>query len=246
LLPILLKRSANVFRKATILVVDDEPHVLRLVRANLESSGYRVLTAADGDEGLREVENALPDLVILDIMMPRMDGYAVCKRIREISTVPVIMLTARSAQVDLVHGFEVGADDYLTKPFDVTELLMRVQAVLRRSKWPEEVMTRQGFKAGPIELDFAQHRVTVDGDAVKLTPTEYRLLVYLATNANRVIVHRELLRAVWGPEYGEETEYLRVYMRYLRQKLEPNPANPIYLLTQPGAGYMLYRPEEDR
>ena len=233
-------------RKATILVVDDEPHVLRLVRANLESSGYKVLTAADGDEGMQVVESELPDLVILDIMLPRMDGYAVCRRIREISTVPVIMLTARSAQVDLVHGFEVGADDYLTKPFDVTELLMRVQAVLRRSKWPEEVMTRQGFKAGPIELDFAQHRVAVNGDPVKLTPTEYRLLVYLATNANRVIVHRELLRAVWGPEYGEETEYLRVYVRYLRQKLEPDPANPIYLLTQPGAGYMLYQPKEDK
>jgi DNA-binding response OmpR family regulator len=235
-----------VARKATILVVDDEPHVLRLVRANLESSGYKVLTAADGDEGIGVVESELPDLVILDIMLPRMDGYAVCRRIREFSTVPVIMLTARSAQVDLVHGFEVGADDYLTKPFDVTELLMRVQAVLRRSKWPEEVMTRQGFKAGPIELDFAQHRVTVNGDPVRLTPTEYRLLVYLATNANRVIVHRELLRAVWGPEYGEETEYLRVYVRYLRQKLEPDPARPVYLLTQPGAGYMLYQPEEDK
>jgi two-component system KDP operon response regulator KdpE len=220
--------------------------VLRLVKANLESSGYKVLTAADGDEGMQVVESELPDLVILDIMLPGMDGYAVCRHIREISTVPVIMLTARSAQVDLVHGFEVGADDYLTKPFDVTELLVRVQAVLRRSKWPEEVMTRQGFKTGPIELDFARHRVAVDGDPVKLTPTEYRLLVYLATNANRVIVHRELLRAVWGPEYGEETEYLRVYVRYLRQKLESDPANPIYLLTQPGAGYMLYQPEEDR
>jgi DNA-binding response OmpR family regulator len=187
----------------------------------------------------------MPDLVLLDIMLPKMDGYAVCSRIREFSAVPVIMLTARSAQVDLVHGFEVGADDYLTKPFDVTELLMRVQAVLRRSKWPEEVVTRRGFKAGPIEIDFAQHRVTVDGQEVKLTPTEYRLLAYLASNPNRVILHRELLRAVWGPEYGEETEYLRVYMRYLRQKLEADPSNPQYLLTQPGAGYMLQRPDED-
>ena len=229
---------------ATILAVDDEPHVLKLVRANLESSGYKVLTASDGEQALQLVEAELPDLVILDLMLPKMDGYAVCRRIREFSSVPVIMLTARSAEVDLVHGFEVGADDYLTKPFSVTELLVRVEAVLRRSKWPEEIVSRQSFAAGPIEINFAQHRVTVDGEPVKLTPTEYRLLTYLASNANRVIMHRELLRAVWGPEYGEETEYLRVYIRYLRQKLEPEPSNPRYLLTQPGAGYMFHQPEE--
>lgn len=233
-------------KKAVILVVDDEPHVLKLVKANLESSGYKVLTAANGEQGIKTAERELPDLVILDIMLPKMDGYAACSRIREFSTVPIIMLTARSAQIDLVHGFEVGADDYLTKPFDVTELLMRVQAVLRRSKWPEEVLVRQRFEAGSIEIEFAQHRVTVDGQVVKLTPTEYRLLAYLASNANRVLMHRELLRAVWGPEYGEETEYLRVYMRYLRQKLEPEPSNPRYLLTQPGAGYMFYQPGEDQ
>ncbi|MEJ2733537.1 MAG: response regulator transcription factor [Anaerolineae bacterium] len=232
--------------KATILAVDDEPRVLKLLKANLESSGYKVLTAADGEEAVDLVERHLPNLVILDLMLPKMDGYAACRRIREFSSVPIIMLTARSAQVDLIHGFEVGADDYLTKPFSVTELLMRVQAVLRRSKWPEKIVSRQGFETGPIEIDFAQHRVTVDGEQVKLTPTEYRLLAYLASNANRVILHRELLRAVWGPEYGEETEYLRVYMRYLRQKLEPEPSNPRYLLTQQGAGYMLYQPEEDK
>jgi DNA-binding response OmpR family regulator len=233
-------------KKASILVVDDEPHVLKLVKANLETSGYRVLTAVDGEQAVRAVERDMPDLVILDLMLPKMDGYAVCQHIRELSTVPVIMLTARSAQVDLVHGFEVGADDYLTKPFSVTELLMRVQAVLRRSKWPEEILSRQGFRTGPVEIDFAQHRVLVDGEETKLTPTEYRLLAYLASNPNRVITHRELLRAVWGPEYGEETEYLRVYVRYLRQKLEPSPSEPRYLLTQPGAGYMLYQPDEDR
>jgi DNA-binding response OmpR family regulator len=233
-------------RKASVLVVDDEPHVLKLVKANLETSGYRVLTAADGEAAVKTVEKDLPDLVILDLMLPKMDGYAACRQIREFSTVPIIMLTARSAQVDLVHGFEVGADDYLTKPFSVTELLMRVQAVLRRSKWPEEILTRQGFKAGPIEIDFGQHRVLADGEEIKLTPTEYRLLAYLASNANRVTTHRELLRAVWGPEYGEETEYLRVYIRYLRQKLEPVPSEPRYLLTQPGAGYMLYQPEGDK
>jgi DNA-binding response OmpR family regulator len=233
-------------KRATILVVDDEPHVVRLVKANLESSNYKVLTAGDGEQGVRLVESDMPDLVILDIMLPKMDGYEVCRRIREFSPVPIIMLTARSAEVDLVHGFEAGADDYLTKPFAVSELLMRVRAVLRRSKWPEEVLARQGFRAGPIEIDFAQHKVTLDGETVKLSPTEYRLLAHLASNAGRVILHRELLRAVWGPEYGDESEYLRVYMRYLRQKLEVDPSNPRYLLTQPGAGYMLYQPEEDK
>jgi DNA-binding response OmpR family regulator len=228
--------------KATILVVDDEPHVRKLVQANLESSAYKVLTAEDGQTAVEIVEHQMPDLVILDLMLPKMDGYAVCRRIREFSAVPVVMLTARSAQVDLVHGFEVGADDYLTKPFSVAELLMRVQAVLRRSKWPVEIVTRQDFQIGPIAIDFARHDVTVDGEPVKLTPTEYRLLSYLASNPNRVISHRELLRAVWGPEYGEETEYLRVYVRYLRQKLEPEPSNPVYIVTQPGAGYMLQQP----
>jgi DNA-binding response OmpR family regulator len=233
-------------RKATILVVDDEPHVVRLVIANLEPSGYKILTATDGQQALQVVQDESPDLVILDIMLPKMDGYEVCRRIREFSPVPVVMLTARSAEVDLVHGFDVGADDYMTKPFAANELLVRVRAVLRRSKWPEEVLSRHGFKAGPIEIDFAGHKVTVNGQPVKLSPTEYRLLAYMASNAGRVIFHRELLRAVWGPEYGDESEYLRVYVRYLRQKLEPDPANPRYLLTQPGAGYVFYQPEEDK
>lgn len=232
--------------KGTVLAVEDEPRVLKLLEANLKSSGYAVLTATDGEQALRTIEREMPDLVLLDLMLPKMDGYAVCRRIREFSAVPVIMLTARSSQVDLIHGFEVGADDYLTKPFSIAELLMRVQAVLRRSKWPEEIVTRDAFRAGPIEVDFARHHVATAGTEVKLTPTEYRLLAYMASNANRVLTHRELLRAVWGPEYGEETEYLRVYMRYLRQKLEPEPSNPQYLLTQPGAGYMIHQPEEDR
>jgi DNA-binding response OmpR family regulator len=235
-----------VTRKADILVVEDEPHVLKLVKANLESSGYKVLAATDGEQAIQIAEREQPDLVLLDIMLPKLDGYGVCRRIREFSSVPVIMLTARSAQVDLIHGFEVGADDYLTKPFSVAELLMRVQAVLRRSRWPEEIVTRHGFRAGPIEIDFAKHQVTVNGLPVKLTPTEYRMLTHLATNANRVVLHRELLRSVWGPEYGDETEYLRVYVRYLRRKLEPDPSSPRYILTQPGAGYMLYQPDSDR
>jgi two-component system KDP operon response regulator KdpE len=233
-------------KKAMILVVDDEPVMVRLLRANLEGAGFRVVSAGDGEEAVDLTEREQPDLVVLDIMLPKMDGYAVCRAIREFSRVPVLMLTARTTEVDLIHGFQMGADDYLTKPFSTGELLVRVQALLRRSKWPEQLLERPNFRAGPIEIDFALRRVTVNGQAVKLTPTEFRLLVYLATNANRVISHRELLRAVWGPEYGEEAEYLRVYSRYLRQKLEPDPANPRYLLTQAGAGYMLYQPEEDQ
>ena len=233
-------------KKATILVVDDEPVMVRLLRANLEGAGFRVLSAGDGEEAVATTEREQPDLLILDIMLPKMDGFAVCRAIREFSRVPVLMLTARTTEVDLIHGFEMGADDYLTKPFSAAELMVRVQALLQRSKWPEQILQRQSFRVGPIEIDFALHRVTVNGQPVKLTPTEYRLLVYLATNANRVLSHRELLRAVWGPEYGEEAEYLRVYTRYLRQKLEPDPSNPRYLLTQAGAGYMLYQPEEDQ
>ena len=233
-------------KKATILVVDDEPVMVRLLRASLDGAGFRVLSASDGEEAVALTAREQPDLLILDIMLPKMDGFAVCRAVREFSRVPILMLTARTTEVDLIQGFEAGADDYLTKPFSAGELMVRVQALLRRSKWPEQILQQRNFRAGPIEIDFALHRVTVARQPVKLTPTEYRLLVYLATNANRVISHRELLRAVWGPEYGDEAEYLRVYTRYLRQKLEPDPANPRYLLTQAGAGYMLFQPEEDQ
>jgi len=233
-------------KKATILVVDDEPVMVRLLRASLDGAGFRVLSASDGEEAVALTAREQPDLLILDIMLPKMDGFAVCRAVREFSRVPILMLTARTTEVDLIQGFEAGADDYLTKPFSAGELMVRVQALLRRSKWPEQILQKRNFRAGPIEIDFALHRVTAASQPVKLTPTEYRLLVYLATNANRVISHRELLRAVWGPEYGDEAEYLRVYTRYLRQKLEPDPANPRYLLTQAGAGYMLFQPEEDQ
>ena len=235
-----------VSNKATILVVDDEPVMVRLLKASLEGAGFRVLSASDGEEAISAAQREQPDLLILDIMLPKLDGFAVCRAVREFSRAPVLMLTARTTEVDLLHGFEAGADDYLTKPFSTAELMVRIQALLRRSKWPEQIQQHRSFRSGPIEIDFALHRVTVNEQPVKLTPTEYRLLVYLATNANRVISHRELLRAVWGPEYGEEAEYLRVYTRYLRQKLEPDPANPRYLLTQAGVGYMLLQPEEDQ
>ena len=225
--------------KATILVVDDEPHVVRLVQANLQASGYRVLTAHDGRQALQIVEEQNPDLVLLDVMMAGLDGYEVCRRLREYSDIPIIMLTARSAEVDRLAGFAVGADDYLTKPFAVSELLARVRAVLRRSKCPNEVRNRPRFASGDLAIDFAQHRVTVRGQPVDLSPTEYRLLATLARHADRVMLHEELLREVWGPEYRDEKANLRVYIRYLRQKIEADPANPRLILTHPGAGYLL-------
>jgi DNA-binding response OmpR family regulator len=168
----------------------------------------------------------------------------VARRVREISAVPIIMLTARNNETDIVRGFDVGADDYLTKPFSVNELVVRVRAVIRRTKYPEEVMNRQPLVTGQISIDFAQHRVLVRGQEVALTPLEYRLLSYLASNQGRVMLHADILRHVWGPEYREESEYLRVYVRYLRQKIEQDPSAPQHIITKPGAGYMFQAAEE--
>ncbi len=225
--------------KATILVVDDEPHVVRLVQANLQASGYQVLTATDGRVALQAVEDKLPDLVILDLMMPGLDGYEVCRRIREYSDVPIIVLTARGAEIDKITCLDAGADDYLTKPFSIGELLARVRAVLRRSRSPEEIRNRPPFRSGNLTIDFGRRQVTVGGKPVELSPTEYKLLATLARNADRVMLHEELLREVWGPEYRDERDYLRVYIRYLRQKLEADPSHPQLILTQQGAGYRL-------
>jgi len=223
---------------ARILVVDDEPHMVRLVEANLRAAGYKVLSAVDGQAALQVIPREQPDLIILDIMLPGLDGYEVCRRIREYSAVPVLMLTARSNEIDLVRGFDVGADDYLAKPFAVNELLVRVRAILRRSKYAQEIIQRPALVAGDVRIDFARRQVTVRGEPVELTPIEYKLLSTLALKPNQVILHQELLREVWGPEYRTETEYLRVYMRYLRQKIERDPSNPAFLITYPRAGYM--------
>ena len=229
--------------KARILVVDDDSHILQLIHANLTVAGYDVAMAEDGAQGLKMVQAEQPDLVILDLVMPKVDGFEVARRIREFSPVPIIMLTARSGEVDIVRGFDVGADDYLTKPFAVNELLVRVRAVLRRTKYPSEVVNREPLQVGDLAVDFAQHRVTVRGEEVALTPIEYRLLSYLAMNLGRVMLHKDILRNVWGPEYRDETEYLRVYVRYLRKKIEEASSDPKYLITKPGAGYMLQAPE---
>jgi two-component system, OmpR family, KDP operon response regulator KdpE len=230
-------------RPAKILVVDDEPHLLKLVRSNLEAAHYKVITAIDGPIALAMLEKEGADLVILDIMMPGMDGFEVLQKIREFSVVPMIMLTAKDQEVDVVRGLKLGADDYIRKPFSVHELLARVEAVLRRGAPSEEVITRPPFVAGDFVMDFQQRRVTVRGKEIKIGPTEWKLLSQLVNNAGRVMLHADLLRKVWGPEYGGETEYLRVYISYLRNKIEENPSNPKYILTEHGVGYSFKRPE---
>lgn len=228
--------------KIQILVVDDEPRYLKLVRYNLEAAGYEVLTVASGEEALSMVAGTNPDLIILDIRLPGIDGYEVCTRIREFSATPIIMLTAKGEEGEKVQGLRLGADDYIAKPFGAEELVARVESVLRRSR-TLEVEAPPILTIGELSIDFVQRKVTRGGQEVSLSPTEYRLLQYLAVNAGRVIVQEELLRKVWGPEYREGYEGLRVYIRRLRKKIEPDPGNPTYVITKPGVGYMLAYPD---
>jgi two-component system KDP operon response regulator KdpE len=228
-----------------ILVVDDEPRVVRLVREVLVATGFQVVAAGTGKSAIEMVALEQPDLVLLDILMPSgPDGYEVCRRIREFSKVPVIMLTAKAQETDMLQGFDVGADDYLTKPFSAKELVARVRAVLRRTTHPEEIASTT-LTCNDLEIDFARRTVKVRGEQVSLTRTEYALLRQLALNANRVILHRDLLAEVWGPEYRDDIDYLRAYIRYLRRKLEADPSDPQQILTSPGIGYMLACPERE-
>ena len=222
-----------------ILVVDDDPLMVRLVRANLEKAGFRVRSAVDGEAALDAVVEDPPDLVILDLMLPRLDGYEVCRRIRELSLVPVVMLTARGEQVDKLRGFEMGADDYLTKPFAPAELLARVRAVLRRSQQGATSGAPAVVRCGDIAIDLVRRRVTVRGEPVRLTRTEFQLLQQLALNAGKVLSHAELLTKVWGPEYRDDRDYLWAYVRHLRRKLEPDPERPVHIRSEPGFGYVL-------
>ena len=221
-----------------ILVVDDDPRMLRLLRLNLERAGYRVATEGDGVAALDRVALERPDLILLDVMMPAMDGFTFLARLREFSAVPVILLTAKGEERDKVQGLDLGADDYLTKPFGPAELLARVRAVLRRKAQPGEA-TPSILSIGDLTIDLARRRVVRQGDEIRLTPTEYKLLRELATNRGKVLLHGELLARVWGPEYRDEVDYLWTYVRYLRQKIEPDPAHPRYLLSEPGVGYVL-------
>ncbi len=223
-----------------VLVVEDEPKLARLVRSLLEVDGYDVVSATTGEDALDVVELAGPDLVLLDILLPgEVDGYEVCRQIRMSSGVPVIMLTAKAQENDKVRGFDLGADDYITKPFSSRELLARVKAVLRRSSTREDHPGNEVVRIRGLSIDLGRRRISVDGKEVQLTPTEYNLLAELARNAGKVLLHEELLTRVWGPEYREETEYLRAYVRYLRRKLEADPAHPQYILSRPGIGYYL-------
>jgi two-component system KDP operon response regulator KdpE len=228
-------------KKPRVLVVDDEPEAIKYVSTNLRVRGYEVLTAEDGLAALRAFDQSIVDLVILDIMMPGPDGFEVCRAIRKRSDVPIIMLSARGQERDIVRALNLGADDYLTKPFGVEEMLARVRAALRRTTQigaaPRPPLVVEG-----LEIDFGARQVTVAGQGVKLTPTEYDLLAHLAVNAGRVLTHRSLLQAVWGPEYGDETEYLWAYIRRLRRKIEADPSNPRHVLTQPGVGYYFALP----
>ena len=224
-------------KKTRILVVDDEPSIRKFLRANLEAKDYEVLTAMDGAEALRTIEMELPDLMILDIMMPKMDGFEVCRQLREWSQIPIIMLSARGDESDKVKCLELGADDFITKPFGASELIARVRAVLRRTEAAGTIPTQPTFTSGDLQISFAQRQVTVAGKEVKLTPTEYSLLQEFVLNAGKVLTHRMLLRKVWGPEYGEEKEYLRVFIGRLRKQLEPDPENPRYIITVPSVGY---------
>lgn len=220
-----------------VLVVDDEKSLRDFVRRNLEVRGYRVQTASNGIEALAVFENETIHLVILDIMMPHMDGLEATRRIREASHVPIIILTAMGEETDKVRAFDLGADDYLTKPFGVGELLGRVKAVLRRADWSESVSGEERIVRGEIEVDVERHQVRVQGDVVELTPTEFNLLVYFMKNAGKTLHHRAILHNVWGGEYSDEAEYLRVYVGKLRQKIEADPSKPRYLHTEHGIGY---------
>ncbi len=223
--------------KIKILLIDDDPQLIRLVRTNLESVGHRVRVAMEAPSALELVDREMPDLIILDIMLPGVDGYDLCQRIREFSLVPIIMLTAKVEDADKIRGLKLGADDYLTKPFSVQELLARIEAVLRRTRSSEEASGPRTFTCDDISVDFVQRRVMVRGQEVALTLTEYKLLFHLVSNAGRVMLHRELLTRVWGAEYQNELEYLRAYIRHLRQKIEADPHRPQYILSKPGIGY---------
>ncbi|MGQ9492807.1 MAG: response regulator transcription factor [Anaerolineae bacterium] len=220
-----------------ILIVDDEPRMVRFVRMNLELEGYQVSTASSGMEAIEKVRDELPDLVILDIMMPEMDGFETLERIRQISSVPVIMLTVKAEEEDKVHGLELGADDYITKPFSPRELASRVKAALRRAEMPSPGQKTMMVIDEDLAVDLQRREVLVRGKRVKLRPTEYRLLYHLVNNAGWVMTHETLLSKVWGYEYRDDTQLLRLYITYLRQKIEPDPSHPKYIFNERGVGY---------
>ncbi|MDY6873351.1 MAG: response regulator transcription factor [Chloroflexota bacterium] len=233
-------------RKYRILVVDDEKRMVGFIRLNLEQDGFVVVEAFNGTEALDRLRDSLPDLILLDVMMPDIDGFEVLRMIREISQVPVIMLTAKEEEDDKVKGLELGADDYITKPFSPRELVSRIKAVLRRGGTFEEDEEGVIEVDDRLKIDFGRREVWVDGELVKLRPTEYRLLYHLVRNAGWVLTHDQILTKVWGYEYRDEPHYVRLYINYLRKKIEEDPSNPKYILTERGVGYRFvdYKREE--
>jgi two-component system KDP operon response regulator KdpE len=226
--------------KPTVLVIDDELQIRRLLRVCMDSNGYRVLEAATGQEGISEAAQHRPDVIILDLGLPDMDGVTVLKRLREWSQVPVIVLSVRDREEDKIKALDNGADDYLTKPFGTGELLARLRVAMRHGQLPSDSPI---FRSGRLEVDLTARVVKVDGKEVKLTATEYALLRMFAQHAGKVLTHQQILREVWGPNYLDQTQYLRVYMAHLREKLEAEPSKPSLLLTEPGVGYRLVQAE---
>ncbi len=223
-----------------ILVIDDDPSFLRLVEQILTQQGYEVLTASSGEEGLRILFAHKPDLVLLDVVMVKMDGWQTCQRIRDISDIPIIMITGKhKAEEDIVRGLDYGADDYLIKPVGNRELIARVRAVLRRTELPPsaEARTKITYIDDFLTIDVADRKVIVNGKQVKFTPREFSLLALLVQNAGHILTHKQVLEKVWGWEYTDDLDYVRIYISHLRQKIEPVPAQPRYIITEPGVGY---------
>jgi len=225
------------FKNRRILVVDDEERMARFIHLNLEHDGFQVIEAYRGMQAIQILRDSLPDFIILDVIMPDIDGFEALKLIREVSSVPVIMLTAKGEEDDRVRGLELGADDYVTKPFSPRELVSRVRAVLRRNE-AVGIPTKELIEVDErLKIDFGRREIWVEGKLVKLRPTEYRLLYHLVQNAGWVLTYDQILSKVWGYEYRDEPHYVRLYVNYLRQKIEKNPADPVYILTERGVGY---------
>ncbi len=227
--------------KKKVLVVDDEPKIRMFIRASLEANDYEVYLAQNGLEAVEKAASILPDVILLDVNMPVMDGIEACRRIREWTDTSIVILSVRGDEKDKVRALDEGADDYITKPFGIQELLARVRVALRHSTTAN--MTLPVINVGDIEIDLSQRAVKKKGKIVKLTGTEYNLLAYLITNCGKVLTHRELLHNVWGSEYGEESEYVRVFIRQLRRKIESNPADPRLIITEPRIGYRFVKPQ---
>ena len=223
--------------KQRILIVDDEARIRRLERMNLELEGFEVIEAPDGFVALDRVREDLPSLVVMDVAMPQMDGFETLRLLREISSVPVIMVTVKAEVSDRIHGLDLGADDYMTKPFNPQEMVSRIRAVLRRTE-DRSPSTQELIRVDDVlSIDLGRREVIVNGERIKLRPTEYRLLYHLVQNAGRIVPRETLMARVWGPEYRDEHQLLRVYITYLRQKIEPDPAHPRYIMNEPGVGY---------